>query len=224
MNTAVHGCLHIPQVGGLDGVSLSNTLWLHHALDWRGILIEGSPMAYPKLAHNRPSDITVHAAICGNRTVVHFADEQIAYGSAVSGIYEFMSPEFRARWHPASKLEDMQQVVCVPLTDILAQYKIRHIDLFSLDVEGGELSVLQALDFNCVQFNVLVVEADGSNGTKDSMVRELLKSKGYELHSHTGSDVNTGKGGNDWWVYTAEQAMCKQQILQSNRLVARNSS
>lgn len=167
----------------MDGVTLSNTMWMHHALDWRGLLIEGSPISFSKLVKNRPNDINVHAAICGNRTIVHFVDEQIAFGSAVSGIYEFMSPKFRERWHGSSQLKDMLEVVCVPLTELLTFYSIRHIDFFSLDVEGGELGVLQALDFNCVTFNVIVVEADGTNPEKDSAVRELLKSKGYNFHS-----------------------------------------
>ena len=32
--------------------------------------------------------------------------------------------------------------------DVLAYLQVRHIDFLSLDVEGGELSVLQTLDFN----------------------------------------------------------------------------
>lgn len=93
----------------------------------------------------------------------------------------------------------MQEVVCVPLAELLGYYNIRHIDFFSLDVEGGELGVLQALDFDCVTFNVLVVEADGSNADKDSAVRRLLESKGYKLYSHTGNETSW-QIGNDWFV------------------------
>jgi hypothetical protein len=214
-------------VGGLDGFTLSNTMWMHHALDWRGMLIEGSPISYSKLVKNRPNDINVHAAICGNRTVVHFVDEQIVFGSAVSGIFELMSPDFRAKWHGSSKLEDMQAIVCVPLTELLAFYNVRHIDFFSLDVEGGELGVLQALDFNCVTFNVIVVEADGSNPEKDSAVRKLLKAKGYKFHSRTGDDAEW-KVGNDWWVSSMRDdtaramcslGMCEQIVRVSIHLI-----
>jgi hypothetical protein len=114
---------------------------------------------------------------------------------AVTGIYEFMSPAFRAGWHKGKKVEDMPLVVCLPLTELLTFYNIRHIDFFSLDVEGGELMVLQAVDFDCITFNVVVVEADGHNKTKDSAVRELLNSKGYKFHSRTDSP---GKVPSDW--------------------------
>lgn len=51
-------------------------------MSWRGMLIEGSPISFCRLVKNRPDDINVPAAICGNRSVVHFVDEQIVFGSA----------------------------------------------------------------------------------------------------------------------------------------------
>ena len=44
------------------------------------------------------------------------------------------------------------------------------INLFSLDVEGGELSVLRTLDLEATNIQV-VVELDGRNPEKDEQVR-----------------------------------------------------
>lgn len=52
---------------------------------WRGLLVEGSPKSYASLVKNRPFDITANAAICSNRTTVHYAQHDIG---AVSGIIE----------------------------------------------------------------------------------------------------------------------------------------
>ncbi len=41
------------EVGGNDGVWLSNTLWLHKARSWRGVLIEAHPTLFQKLSVNR---------------------------------------------------------------------------------------------------------------------------------------------------------------------------
>ena len=49
------------------------------------------------------------------------------------------------------------------------------IDLFSLDVEGRELEVLQSMDWS-ISFKVLVVESNRDR----SDIAALLISKGYE--------------------------------------------
>ncbi len=57
---------------------------------------------------------------------------------------------------------------------------IHHINFFSLDVEGGELLVLQSIDFSALSFDALCVEADGSNQEKDQGVRDILAANGYK--------------------------------------------
>jgi hypothetical protein len=77
--------LHL-QLGGLDGLTYSNTVWYHHHMAWRGLLVEGNPRSYASLVKNRPHDIAANAAICGNRTMVHYVSHpQIP---AVDGIVE----------------------------------------------------------------------------------------------------------------------------------------
>lgn len=73
------------QMGALDGKRFSNTHWYHTHLAWHGVLIEGNPNSFAQLEKNRPNDILVHAAACGERQKVHFASTP---ESAVSGIEE----------------------------------------------------------------------------------------------------------------------------------------
>ena len=61
---------------------------------------------------------------------------------------------------------------------MLRAAKIAAIDFFSLDTEGGELSVLETMDWG-IPIRVLLVELDASNTTKDESVRKLLRSHGY---------------------------------------------
>jgi hypothetical protein len=51
---------------------------------------------------------------------------------------------------------------------------------------------LQSLDFSCIRFNVLTVEADGGNPEKDAAVIKLLEENGYDYHGHVVT--------NDWFV------------------------
>jgi hypothetical protein len=79
------------------------------------------------------------------------------------------------------------QVECIPLADILSAYGACHVNLFVLDVEGGELSVLQSIDWSRVSFDVLCVEAqDRVHRTGDAVaygydqpVIDFLAARGY---------------------------------------------
>jgi hypothetical protein len=94
-----------------------------------------------------------------------------------------MSEDFKKTWYKQLDTAPKTAVPCVPLHDILAHYNIQHVDFFSLDVEGGELMVLQSIDFDCFSFDVAVVELDGTNKAKDERVRSLLSDAGYAQHS-----------------------------------------
>lgn len=176
------------EIGGLDGVFISNTLFFHDFLGWRGLLVEPSPENYSKLVKNRPNDINVNSAVCSNFSNVHFAGK----GGAVSGIWEFMSEEFRQTWHKKAKLESLPVIPCIPLQVIFTKFAVKHIDFFSLDVENAELEVLRTINFDLLHVSVLSVEADGRNPAKDAAVIELLTNSGF---THVGKIHR-----NDWFV------------------------
>lgn len=165
------------EIGGLDGVQFSNTRWFHRIAGWRGILVEGSPTEFAKLVTNRPHDVRVNAALCGERRTVHYIEH--ASVPAVNGIVEFMSDAFKKEWHPNIDLAKTKPLTCLPLSEVLSHLGVTHVDFFSLDVEGGELGVLQSLDFARVTFNVLVVEYAMKLEDVDA-IRHLLEKAGYE--------------------------------------------
>lgn len=178
--------------GALDGLLLSNTYALEKTLGWRGVLVEASPSSYSGLQDNRPDQVTVNAAVCGKRQIVHYADDA---SICCRGIAEFMAEQFLKDWHPklvGGNFSGLPEVRCEPLAGILDMLGIQHINFYSLDVEGGELAVLQAVDFSKISFDVLTVEADGLRPSKDQGVVDLLRLNGYRFHAHVER--------NDWFV------------------------
>ena len=178
--------------GALDGLLFANTYALEHSLGWKGILVEASPSSFSKLRVNRPGQVTMHVAVCKESQVVHYAD----YGAdCCRGIAEFMSRPFLTTWHPqllGGDLSGLPAVRCEPLAYILGTVGVQHVNFYSLDVEGGELKVLESIDFSKISFDVLTIEADGGNPEKDQGVINLLTSHGYRHHGR----VLT----NDWFV------------------------
>lgn len=64
------------------------------------------------------------------------------------------------------------------------RFGVSHVHFWSLDVEGAELAVLQAFDFDRVAVDVIVVETDGHNKTKDAAVGSILARNGFIAVEH----------------------------------------
>jgi FkbM family methyltransferase len=78
----------------------------------------------------------------------------------------------------------MINIDCRTFNDVMQQHNISRIDLLSIDTEGGELGILQTIDFNLFEIDVLVVE----NNYKDSKLPEFMISRGYNFVIRTGPD------------------------------------
>jgi FkbM family methyltransferase len=179
------------ELGALDGVKYSNSHAFNKALNWSGILIEASPINAVQLKRNRPNDITVHAAVCEHKAIVHYV-EDTERGGAVGGIWEFMAETFKRQWHKDKSIADTTEIPCAPLAEIVEQHtKQTFFDFLSLDVEGGEYSVIQTL--GPLQFGMVIVEADRHDPRKNSLVELYLIKKGYIL-------TNTMVAGNQVYI------------------------
>jgi FkbM family methyltransferase len=185
------------ELGGLDGVTFSNSYVFNKVFGWKGVLIEASPINYKDLVVNRPNEIaTVNAGVCAVPQTLHWVDR-----GPVGGFAEFATQTFKDIWWTEESKANAQEVMCQPLTTILDDVFGRdgsfHFDFFSLDVEGAEYEVLQSLDFNKYSFGIIFVESDDYNRMKNMAVRMLLESNGYTfLKFHQRSDWFINK---NWW-------------------------
>lgn len=105
-------------------------------------------------------------------------------GTAVQGFVEFMAPDFLRKWHGklfknSSLINELPMVQCLPLKSVLKQMAVTHIDLWILDTEGSELSVLQGVDFNAVTVSTIIMECDQHDPTKNAQKLKLLNSNGF---------------------------------------------
>lgn len=159
------------ELGGLDGVTYSNTKFFEEFLDWRGVLIEAVPSSFQKMIKNRPLANNFFMAICkeGNET-------EILGDWATAGIPGNMASGFRKTWHGSSN--NVIKVPCGPISWVLKVSGIDHIDLFSIDVEGAELEVLETMDWS-IKVHVICIEQDGWNKEKDEKCREILRKNGF---------------------------------------------
>lgn len=167
------------EMGGADGVSISNTYFFESELGWSGLLVEPSS-SYRKLVSRRSSRNTMlNEAVCSSPGNVTWVESDLARASTdVSGILSTLSTYNLKRYHSHSHRTTIR---CQPLSAMLRAASIESIDFFSLDTEGSELSVLESMNWS-IPISVLLVELDATNRSKDESVRMLLRSRGYRQH------------------------------------------
>ena len=142
--------------------------------------MEASPANFEKMVVNRPDAINVHAALCKGKSIKFQQGDEAAIGevSATGGVAADMSEAHKNQYakDPNTKTID---VPCKLVTNLLVENGIDHVDVFYLDVEGGELSVLETIEWGKVPIDMFIVEVDGTNPVKDESIRVLLRSQGY---------------------------------------------
>lgn len=67
------------------------------------------------------------------------------------------------------------QVQCYDLNDILIKNNLKNIDFISIDTEGGELKILNSINFSIIKVKVIVIE----NNYSDPDILTFMRKKGF---------------------------------------------
>jgi len=181
------------ELGALDGVKFSNTKFFEDSLGWSGVLIEGNPHSAELVKQNRPNSknsIFAEGVCPAGQSSMKFV---VGGQPETSGNPDTMSDQFKDHWHAGPRRGHTIEVPCRSLDVQLKEYIQRsgadHIDFFSLDVEGGELAVLQTFSFE-VPVHCWIVELDGSDPEKDEGVRKIFRERKYVKSSKSFNSRN----------------------------------
>jgi FkbM family methyltransferase len=180
------------ELGANDGISQSNTKHLEMFRGWDGILVEPYPGNFKKLSQTRSGRThSVNAACVG----FDFpgAQMELTYSNLMTIPMEGYSDVKDRKLHAERgrrwlKRNDKVKTFVAPvrtLNSILDEANAPNkIELLSLDVEGGEIEVLNGVDHKKYRFKWILVES-----RDEKSVREYLAKVGYKLHSKmTGHD------------------------------------
>ena len=167
------------ELGAMDGIIYSNTKFFEDKLKFTGTLIEPTHL-YNKLVLNRPNCKCYDVAINYDNSPAEFIGV-----SATSGLVSTMPCQIRG------KRTNTYFVKGCPFNEILNKDNTEYIDLFTIDVEGGEQIILETFDFN-IPIYVICIELDGNNEEKDENCRVILRKNGF--------DFNKKLCGNEFWI------------------------
>lgn len=157
------------EIGAHDGVRESNSRFYDTCLGWNGLLVEPHPKNYERTVQLRPNahHLGIAPSCKANETGTVLFPEHMYTSAQVN--------------EEGSKIE----IHCGPLQYYLDALGIRHIDFWSLDVEGSELKVLETVDFDRTHIDVIIAESKNRLShlpeiqQKVEDVRAFLQREGY---------------------------------------------
>ena len=125
------------------------------------------------------------AAGCLSTPVEGVCPRYRAYTGALkdhSGIEHMRPPELWAKFegeHPGNFELTKHKITGVPLAELLGPERL-HVDLFSLDVEGAEMTVLRGFPFDSIRVDYWFVETNRLDRKEFSA---FMASKNYHCHN-----------------------------------------
>ena len=163
------------EFGAFDGITTSNTIYLERKLGWNGICVEANPNYYKSVCANR-SCVIVNCALWPESRICMELEDAHGLSKLVAVESEGNTASLRA-----SATRGIVKVDTLNPVELLNRYNApTEIHYMSLDIEGAELAVLEALDFSQYCFGLASVEHNFEQPKRDA-IRSIFKRHGYEV-------------------------------------------
>lgn len=149
------------ECGAYDGVRDSNTKIFEDNFNWRTINIEPLPNIFEKLKINRPNSINLEIALsdtAGEKTLTNYRHPSLKYDWGNASIKHLDSHKKNLESFCGKKNFITHQIKCKTYKELIDEFKINSLDLFSLDVEGHESEVIDGMVGCNVLPDVFVIE------------------------------------------------------------------
>lgn len=183
------------EAGGYDGIIGSNTYFLEKFLNWNGIIIECNPNIFKQLENNR------NCVVCNKalyeksgkevELVVPLGDERNDGKEQLCSLKTCSSQnisKFR------NEFKNMKTIMCqtINIMELFEENNIKHIDYFSLDIEGYELNILKTIDFDKINIEFFTIEWSNNEKIKKDLIF-FMTSKNYKVHRINKWDIEFKK-------------------------------
>lgn len=170
-------------IGGYDGVTGSNTFFLEVFRGWTGVLVEPVPAQLEKALEVRRCPC-MGVAVAAKEGEADFIEITEGY-TQMSGLADSYDEGLLKTVRDNSRHKERSfKVATRTLGAIMGEHDLDTPDFISLDIEGGELSVLEAFDFDRHKVGIWSIE----NNTGDQRINKIMTENGYRLVEFCGPD------------------------------------
>ena len=174
------------ECGAFDGVMECCCKFFEEFKGWTGVNIEPVPEVFDNLCANRPESTNVRAALSDKNATATFKQAiHPRYGNHFgNGSISHTDSHKNSLVREGCKFEEYE-VDTITFSKLIQDLEIKHIDLFVLDVEGHELSVLEGMKGCPVMPDIMCVE----HGHLGDQLNKAMSDLGYKFDkkSHNNS-------------------------------------
>lgn len=172
------------EAGAFDGVLDSNTLFFYLNKNWRGINVEPLPNIFDHLNRNRPEDVNLNVALSDH-------DGSGIFTQAIDKNFSLYGGHFGngSLKHQPEHLQELRNRGCsletykVQMIDLVTLFNL-HIsaqpDLFILDIEGHEMTVLTRLKQVSNHLHPKVFGIEKGHSGREKII-EIMMENDYSL-------------------------------------------
>ena len=169
------------EIGAFDGVLGSNCIHFEKSMKWDGIAIEPSTIQFEKLKLNRKCHL-INKAIATEEKEVEFLEVEEGYTQMSGIINENFTSEETIKKDPRSKTKKI--IITTTTFDKNIPFD-KEIDYLSIDIEGGEMELLDSIDFK--KYNIKVISVENNSPEKLNF-KEFFDKKNFNYFDRVGQD------------------------------------
>jgi len=185
------------EIGANDGFTFSNTVYLEQEFGWKGILVEANPKYVTSLS-KRINSVTVNKAVSAQKGKADFLD---------AGLYGGLEACLDTLHSRYTEGVNRISVECMSLQEILDMTTAPSlIDFISVDVEGGEVPIVEQMVSVDRRFRCGCYEYNNRQTDYTKMV-QLLEDAAYTVfwEGQTAQDL--------FFVDKALPSKCSEQLV-----------
>ena len=169
-------------IGAHHPYFLSNT-YLFYRQGCRGVCVEPDPFLFRKISKARQRDNNLNIGMAGQRNTL-----QLHIFSSRT-LNTFSKKEAEKYIHEGHEQIAVQEIEVLTFEDVMNQCFDRTPDFISLDVEGMDMEILQAIDFSTFRPAVFCIEtitySRSGEGKKLTCIDDIMAEQDYMKYADT---------------------------------------
>jgi len=154
---------------------------------WTGINIDLNPLAIELFNYMRPRDINFNVCVSNSAEErdLYFIDEFNTQNTIDSNQLNFLKNHHNITDNEIS----IKKIKTKTLDKILIENSFYDIDFFNIDIEGNELEVIEALNFDKFKIKYICIEMIEHNEIsikKSKMIKNILENNKFKITKNFG--------------------------------------